>query len=153
VVTDPELARKNPGMTVLSAMAHGHPGPEQTAVFQAFLAALDALEEGAANRYADVVLKVLPAAARDYLERLLTTTSHRYVSDFARRYYDQGEAEGEAKGKAQGEAMAVLAVLDARGIKVSDKVRERVYESTDLGQLETWIRRAATASTADDLFT
>jgi hypothetical protein len=149
VVTDPELARQNPEMTVLSAMAHGHRGPEQTAVFEAFLAALNALDQGAAKRYADVVLKVLPAAARDHLETLMTTKSHPYVSDFARRYYDQGEAKGEAKG----EATAVLAVLDARGIEVSDEVRERVSGCADLGQLETWIRRAATANRADDLFT
>jgi hypothetical protein len=84
-------------------------------------------------------------AARDYLEALMTTTPYRYQSDFARRYFDQGEAEGEAK--------AVLAVLGARGIEVTDEVRERISRCTDLGQLDTWIRRAATANTIDDLFT
>jgi hypothetical protein len=130
-------------------MAHGHEGPDQTLVFEAFLAALNALDPDHANLYADVVLTVLPAAARDYLEALMTTTPYRYQSDFARRYFDQGEAEGEARG----EAKAVLAVLGARGIEVTDEVRERVSGCTDLGQLETWIRRAATANTVDDLFT
>jgi hypothetical protein len=92
---------------------------------------------------------VLPAAARDYLEACLaTTTGHRYYSDFARRYFDQGEAKGQAKG----EARAVLAVLDARGIEVPDELRERIAGCTDLEQLDTWVRRAATARTAQDLF-
>jgi hypothetical protein len=144
VVTDPVLARRSPEVAVLSAMAHGQGGPDQKLVLEALLAALDVLDHDHANLYADVVLTVLPAAARDYLEALMTTTPYRYQSDFARRYFDQGEAKGEAK--------AVLAVLGARGIEVTDEVRERISRCTDLGQLETWIRRAATATTIDDLF-
>ena len=33
---------------------------------------------------------VLPAAARDCLEEFMTTTSHRYQSEFARRYFSPG---------------------------------------------------------------
>jgi hypothetical protein len=88
---------------------------------------------------------VLPAAAHDYLEAYMaTTTGHRYYSDFARRYFEQGEAKGEAK--------AVLAFLDARGIEVPDELRERIVGCTDLEQLDIWVRRAATARTAQDLF-
>jgi hypothetical protein len=94
----------------------------------------------------------LPSAARDFLEALMTTTAHPYQSDFARRYFDQGEAAGEAKGEARGEAKAVLAFLDARGIEVPDEVREQIATCTDIDQLDTWVRRAATASTAHDLF-
>jgi hypothetical protein len=86
---------------------------------------------------------VLPAAARDCLEELMTTTSHRYQSEFARRYFNQGEAQGEAK--------AVLAFLDARGIAVPDDIRARIAACTDLDQLDTWIRRAATAHKIQDL--
>ena len=78
----------------------------------------------------------------------MTTTAHPYQSDFARRYFDQGEAAGEARG----EAKAVLAFLDARGIEVPDKVREQIATCTDIDQLDTWVRRAATARTVQDLF-
>ena len=82
----------------------------------------------------------------------MISAPYRYESDFARRYFDQGEAKGEAKGEARGRAEDVLAVLGARGIEVTDDVRERVSGCTDLGQLRIWILRAATATTADDLF-
>jgi hypothetical protein len=78
-------------------------------------------------------------------------TGHRYQSDFARRYFSQGEAEGEARGEARGEAKAVLAVLDAREINVPDEIRTKIINCTDLDQLGVWIRRAATAHTIEDL--
>ncbi|MGH3709310.1 MAG: hypothetical protein ACRDRQ_14680, partial [Pseudonocardiaceae bacterium] len=80
------------------------------------------------------------------------TTSYEYQSDFARRYFSQGRTEGRAEGEARGEAKAVLAFLDARGITVSDDVRARIAACTDLDQLDTWVRRAATATTSQDLF-
>jgi hypothetical protein len=106
------------------------------------------------------VLKALPAAIRTHREGVMATTTHRYQSDFARRYYAEGEAkgkaegiaEGETKGKAEGEARAVLAFLDARGIEVPDPVRKDITSCTDLDQLDTWIRRAATANKVQELF-
>jgi len=153
VVTDLALARRSPELAVLSAMAHGHAArPGQMMVFEALLAALNVVDHDHANLYADVVLAVLPAAARDYLEAFMTTTTHRYQSDFARRYFDQGAASGEARGEARGEAKAVLAVLDARGIEVPDDVREEIATCTDLDQLDTWVRLAATATKVNELF-
>ncbi|MGQ0779012.1 MAG: hypothetical protein ACT4NY_32135, partial [Pseudonocardiales bacterium] len=58
----------------------------------------------------------------------------------------------EAKGEAKGEAKAVLAVLDARGIDVPEDVRTRITGCSDLGQLDAWVRRAATADSVKDLF-
>jgi hypothetical protein len=68
---------------------------------------------------------VLPAAARDYLE---------------------------AVGEARGEARAVLTVLAARGLEISDEARERISGCTDLDQLDQWVRRAVTVTPADELF-
>jgi hypothetical protein len=89
--------------------------------------------------------------ARDCLEEFMTTTSHRYQSDFARRYFSQGEATGEARGEARGEAKAVLAILDARSVQVPDDIRANIAGCTDLDQLGVWIRRAATAEKIQDL--
>jgi hypothetical protein len=86
---------------------------------------------------------VLPAAARNCLEELMAITGYEYQSEFARRYFGQGEAKGEAK--------AVLAILDARGIAVPDEIRARISGCTDLDQLDVWIRRAATADKIQDL--
>lgn len=139
VVTDLQAARQHPHLAVLSALTHGA-SSGRSGVFEALLAALDVVDHDHANLYADVVLAVLPEAARIYLEALMTTMTHGYQSDFARRYYSQGEAK------------AVLAVLNARGIEVSDTVREQITRCTDLDQLELWVRRAATATKIEDLF-
>lgn len=78
----------------------------------------------------------------------MTTGTYEWRSDFARRH----RAQGRAEGKAEGEAKAVLAVLEARGLTISDDARVRVTGCTDLDQLDNWVRRAATATSADDLF-
>jgi hypothetical protein len=79
---------------------------------------------------------------------IITNYQYQYQSDFAREHYGRGVADGEAKG----EATALLAVLEARGVEVPDDARERIAGCTDREQLETWIRRAATATSAEDLF-
>ena len=72
---------------------------------------------------------------------------HRYQSDFARRYFAEGGAMGEAKGKAEGKALAVLAVLQARGVDVGVVDRDQIIGCEDHDLLDSWVLRAATATT------
>jgi hypothetical protein len=72
----------------------------------------------------------------------------QYHSDFCQRIYNQGEATGEARGEARGEAKSILLVLEARGIPVSDAIREKILQCTDTDLLAAWVQRAAVASTA-----
>jgi len=51
----------------------------------------------------------------------------------------------------EGEGRAVLTVLDARGLVVPEATREQILTSTDQTQLDTWLRRALTATAADDV--
>jgi hypothetical protein len=51
------------------------------------------------------------------------------------------------------EGRAVLTVLDARGVPVSDDIREQILACADLDLLDTWLRRAATATSADEVVT
>jgi hypothetical protein len=76
------------------------------------------------------------------------TRIREYKSEFARRYFN----DGEAKGKAEGKAEDVLDVLAVRGIEVPDLARARISGCTDLAQLESWVRRAAVAGSVDELF-
>lgn len=69
-------------------------------------------------------------------------------SEFAQRH----EALGEARGEARGEVRALLAVLEARGIELTEQERARIQQSTDLDELDRWVRRAATAASAHELF-
>jgi hypothetical protein len=144
MVTDVEVARRHPQLTVLSALAHGG-RKDPTAVFMALFAALDVVDQDHANLYTDLVFAALPAAARVWLEEFMTTSSFmasasfRYRSEFALRYFNRGEAK------------ALLAILDARSIRVPDDVRAEIMACTDTDQLEEWIRRAATADKIQDV--
>ena len=78
---------------------------------------------------------------------MATTTRREFRSEFMRNV----KAEGHAEGRAEGEARAVLTVLVARGIDVTDDARARIMSCTDVDQLDTWARRAATATTIDQV--
>ncbi|MGQ0575418.1 MAG: hypothetical protein ACT4RN_14600 [Pseudonocardia sp.] len=146
LITDPARAAETPELAVLSAIAHGG-GPSGDDVLDAVLGAFAAVDPDRAALYCDVVLAALPAAARSYLEALVTAT-YEYQSEFARRYF----SEGKAAGHAAGEARAVLAVLDARGVDVPADARARISACTDVDQLDAWVRRAVTAASVQDLF-
>lgn len=89
--------------------------------------------------YTDVVMAALPEAARRSLEALMTLTKHEPISPYFRRQRREGLAE------------ALLEVLAAREIAVPDAVRSQILASADRGQLSTWIRRAATATSIEDV--
>ena len=146
VITDVGEALQSPEMTVLSAVAH----PAQTETFKALTSALGTFDREHVELYADLVFAALPAALRHELEDTMTT--HPYLSDFAGGYYLRGEAEGETAGKVEATAVAVLAVLEARGLEFSEAVRNKINASKDLDELSLWLRRAVVSVTVDDLF-
>jgi hypothetical protein len=94
-----------------------------------------------------LVLASLGDGARTALEELMRT-GYEYQSEFARRH----QAEGEARGRAEGEARALLTVLEARGKVVSDEQRARILASTDLDELEGWLRKAANVDSTGEIF-
>ncbi|MFC7385516.1 hypothetical protein [Sphaerisporangium rhizosphaerae] len=146
-IIDPQQARTNPELAVLSAMIHGD-GTDREKIFAAMLEGLENIESEQAQGYIDEVLAILPEAARDVLEEIMKTGTREYKSDFARHYYGRGLAEGEARG----EAKMLLLVLDARGIELPDDARAKILECSDLAQIEKWGRRAGTVGSVDELF-
>jgi hypothetical protein len=58
----------------------------------------------------------------------------------------EGEARGEARGKALGLAQAVLRLLDARGVRVDERSRERILSCLDVATVELWLERALRAT-------
>jgi predicted transposase YdaD len=81
-------------------------------------------------------------------------------SPFAREHYGRGKdeglaegrVEGRVEGRAEGEADALLRVLAARGVEVPEDVHARIRACMDMGQLNTWLDRAAAATSITDLF-
>ncbi len=148
-VTDQAVARRNPELTVLSALAHGvEPGRKE--IFVALLAALRKVDDDHEQLYYDLVFAGLPEAAQNDLEEVLmaVTANSEFRSDFLRNF----AAKRRAEGRAEEAARAVLAVLAARDVDVPNDARTRVLGCTDVDQLESWIGRAATATSVKDLF-
>jgi hypothetical protein len=67
-----------------------------------------------------------------------------------RRGYDGLEAV-RAEGRAGGKAEAVLALVDARKIQLSDEGRKRIAESRDVVELDRWLARVVTAASELEL--
>jgi len=59
--------------------------------------------------------------------------------------------EARIEGKAEGKAASLLAVLDAREIAVSARLRAQILSCTDDRVLDMWIRRAATADSVREV--
>ncbi|WP_437777387.1 hypothetical protein [Sorangium sp. So ce1097] len=149
VVTDAEQARAAPEVVVLSAMAHGQSEAAE-AIGVAFLAAAAGLDEERRALYGDLVLSSMNEAARRTLEAMMKS-GYQFQSEFARSYVAKGREEGLREGGLKAKAQAVLAFLEARGLEVPEEVRERVLASTDVDELDRWIRRAAVVSDAREL--
>ena len=151
LVVDAAVARANPALAVFSAICHRSRAKVDSA-FPALAEAIEAVGPEKGQLYYDIVLAGLPQAPRVRWEAFMTTApGYRWLSKEFRERDARSRAEGKAEGEAQGEGRALLTVLDARGVSVPDAVREQILASTDLSQLDTWLRRAATATTADEV--
>jgi hypothetical protein len=64
---------------------------------------------------------------------------------------DPHAPRGKTSDDRPGRRAALLAVLDARGLSVSDELLERI-RTASVASLDGWIRRAAMASATDDVF-
>ena len=83
-----------------------------------------------------------------------------FHSEFAKKFILQGRAEGqaegrvegEAKGRVEGQANALVVLLEARGIRLTDGARARIADCKDPSQLDRWIRSAVSIQSIDQLF-
>ncbi len=146
VIVDLGEAERMPELGVLSAIAHGD-SPRALDIAKAALTAVAGLDEEVSRIYADLVVAALGAAARRALEEEMQSGKWEYQSDFARKYLALGKTEGRAEGKAE----AILAVLEARGLAVSERVCAAVAACKDPVRLDDWVRRAASIGSADEL--
>jgi hypothetical protein len=138
----------SPYLTVFAASMGGI-DLESEAGARQVLDAMASTEVNAADRLrmTTIILRLASDAARQILEAMMTTSE--YEKTFVERIHDQGIAEGEARG----EAKAVLRLLEARGLTLTQEQRDRVTSCTDAAQLDLWLDRAITASTDAEVFT
>jgi hypothetical protein len=65
---------------------------------------------------------------------------------------DEGREEGRDEGRAEGRAASVIAVLEARGLKITRNASRHILQCSDVVQLDRWIRQAATVTESAALF-
>ena len=58
----------------------------------------------------------------------------------------------QAAGRADSATRVLLTILAARGITIPEQARVRIAECADPDLLENWAARAATSTTADEVF-
>jgi hypothetical protein len=143
IVDDVAAAERDPELAVLSVMAHGQEAQAETLGRTALLA-IQRLTDDRHALYSDLVLAAVSKAARAALEELMASGNYEFQSDFVKKFL----AKGEAKGRAE----SLLEVLEARGLHVSDEARARILACTDAAALDAWLRKAATATTVDQVF-
>ena len=138
-----EEAKQAPALAVLSTLSHlDDPRSAEQALWT--FEALAESEEDPDGRLADILEAGLTAAIRERMETLMRAGNYEYQSEFARKFYARGREEGGAR--------ALVVVLRSRGFVVTDELEARILEQRDEAQLETWLRRAATAPTLDAVF-
>ncbi|GAA4980037.1 hypothetical protein HD597_011893 [Nonomuraea thailandensis] len=143
-ISDPAQAAECLELAVLSVLSHG--GDE--AVAGTFLEALAKTEESHGARYYEYAYRLASTDVRRVLEETMSSATWPVYSPFAREHFTRGRATGLSEGKAR----AVLAVLRARGVSITDEALTAITSCADQEQLDEWAHRAATALTIDELF-
>ena len=144
VVADPETARADPELAVLSAMAHGRDRDSARALRIA-LAALGAsvgLDAERSTLYFDLIVASLGAAARKALQEM-DPAKYEYQTEFAKHYI--------ALGKAEALAAVVTRQLTRRFGPLPATVRERLASASP-ADLDLWAERLLDASSLEAVF-
>ncbi|MET9255708.1 hypothetical protein [Streptomyces sp. NPDC003717] len=140
VITDPEEAGADLVLASLAAITHAA-DESVGAILKALSSALGKVPE-------DVALPLINFTAQGMGNRpaqqiwrnLVAADTSLYTSYLA----DEIRAEGQAK--------SLLHLLEQRGIDVSDDARQRITDCHDMEVQLTWLSRAITASSVEEVF-
>lgn len=140
VITDPEQVSAHPVAAAFGIAVHGH----DPAVRRAYRLGSGLIPEEYRTSYTEYTMTITPRNIRWLLEGEMNPTDWPVVSSFAKEHFGKGEIEGATQ--------ALLVVLEARGLTVTEEARERVTSCTDLDQLKAWTTKAVTAESIDEVF-
>lgn len=106
------------------------------------------------KRLTTIILKRASDAARQILEAMMKTDEWKddFIESYVKIGVDQGLERGREVGAAETKAQDVLKLMDLRGLKPTEEQRAKVTAAAGLPKLEMWFERAATATTAADIF-
>ena len=175
LVTRLQHAKSNPELGVLSVLAHGKT-EQGWAVAEPVLGAMKRVDIEPSEMYIEAIWRSLSPGFQQKMEAMMKKEGFRYKNPIFQQWMNeglekglekgrsqgkteglaQGEARGMEKGLAQGEtrgkASTLLTFLEARGWSVSAPERKRIDHCKDMSKLEQWVRRAATASSLQEVF-
>jgi hypothetical protein len=106
------------------------------------------------KRLTTIIMKRASDAARQTLEAMMSTTEWKdeFIESYVQIGIEQGREQGMEQGAAVAKAQAVLKVMDARGLKLTQEQRGKVTATVGITQLDAWFDRALTADTAAGVF-
>jgi len=135
-ITDGSLARQDPELAVLSAIAHGRSADTGKAVRIAIAAqqASAELDEDRSRLYFELVQEL----------QNMDPAKYEYQSEFAKRYVAQGRAEGKSEGKAEGRADLIALQLALRFGALGDEAQARL-RAASIEELDMIGKRLLTA--------
>ncbi|MEU4653064.1 hypothetical protein AB0G32_03780 [Streptomyces sp. NPDC023723] len=179
VITEPDQVREDFALAALAAIVHGT-SPDIEGILKAMSTALMDEPEAVGTPFVELIFRglgKLPAA--EIWSKLVVVDLDFYQSDFMKKALAKARAEGLAQADAEVRAQAraevraqaraevraevraesearqaakdVLAVLDKRGIDVPQEAREHITHCTDPETLHTWLLRAVTATSLDEV--
>jgi hypothetical protein len=99
-----------------------------------------------------VVRENRKAAQRLSKEPEFMAVTREGFEQFMEKERQKADARIRARAWREGKADSLLAVLEARQISVSTKLRSQILNCTDDRLLDQWLRRAVTATTAREVF-
>jgi hypothetical protein len=155
-VVDLHDACEDPVVALFSALTHSL-DPDVVKILEVLAPALATIDEETAGFMAEFAeLGLADTAAREFWRSLMSAMTYPYQNRLRDEWREEGRAEGRAEGRqegqVQGEAAALLMILEGRGILVTSQIRERVMACTDAKVIESWLVRAARATTLDEVF-
>lgn len=128
--------------------SHGEHAPEILAALSDILAR-SPIE--VAQRYAEDLFAVLPIRARKIWEKIMTAATHEFQSGLE-YMFNSGKEEGRNEAAREITTRHIFAVLDSRGIYVSEETADRIRACDSIAVLERWLLKAATAPNTEALF-
>jgi hypothetical protein len=110
-------------------------------------AKLDDAKQFLAVNFVKSYLPLEPAEQQEYTQ-LVDKTSLKEVKIMELTWADQIRVEGKTQGKAE----SLLKVMALRNLKIEQSQKDAVLLCTDVAQLDTWLEKALTATSAEQVF-
>jgi hypothetical protein len=146
-ITDPDRAREQPELALLSVQAHGQ-GENAEPIALAALTAIVGLVEERGKLYLEIIWHAVGQLLRQKLEATMME-NYEYKSPWVKKW-NRLQAEA-ASAEAKGEAKALLRIIEKRGLALTEAQRNQIMACKDIATLDGWTDRVLAVTSVDEL--